>query len=72
MDLPKRKQTRLKGYDYSENGAYFVTICTHNRKCLLSNIIVGEGFYTLPQNTLTQIENEIKNQYNISMIIILV
>ena len=60
MDLPKRKQTRLKGYDYSENGAYFVTICTHNRKCLLSNIIVGEGFHALPQNILTPIGNEIE------------
>ena len=42
MELPKRKPTRLKGYDYSQNGAYFVTICTHNRKCILGNI-VGQG-----------------------------
>ena len=42
MELPERKPTRLKGYDYSQNGAYFVTICTHNRKCILGNI-VGQG-----------------------------
>lgn len=30
-ELPKRKQLRLNCYDYSSNGAYFVTICTHNR-----------------------------------------
>ncbi len=59
MDLPKRKPTRLKNYDYSGNGAYFVTICTHNRKCILSDI-VGEGLCTLPKNTLTPIGKEIE------------
>ena len=61
MSLPKRKPTRLKGYDYSAPGAYFVTICTHNRKCILSNIIlVGEGLCALPQNQLTPIGKEIE------------
>jgi len=32
MDLPIRKNNRLKDYDYSQNGAYFVTICTHNHR----------------------------------------
>ena len=40
--LPKRKHPRLKDYDYSTAGAYFVTICTHNKRCLLSRI-VGRG-----------------------------
>ena len=31
-DFPKRKDIRLKNYDYSSPGAYFVTICTENRK----------------------------------------
>ncbi len=30
--MTERKQVRLKGYDYSESGYYFVTVCTHNRK----------------------------------------
>jgi REP element-mobilizing transposase RayT len=59
MELPKRKPTRLKEYDYSQNGAYFVTICTHNKEHLLSNI-VGEGFHPLPKNILTKIGNEIE------------
>ena len=42
MDLPKRKPARLKGYDYSQDGAYFITICTNDRKCILGNI-VGQG-----------------------------
>lgn len=35
MDLPKRKEYRLKNYDYSQNGAYFITICTKNRQHIL-------------------------------------
>ena len=31
-NLPKRKDIRLKNYDYSSPGAYFVTICMENRK----------------------------------------
>jgi hypothetical protein len=42
MNLPKRKPTRLKKFDYSSEGYYFVTICTHNKKCILSNV-VGQG-----------------------------
>ena len=40
--LPKRKDPRLKGFDYGKTGAYFLTICTQNRKNILSKI-VGEG-----------------------------
>ena len=47
MKLPKRKPTRLQNYDYSQNGAYFITICTHQKQCILGKI-VGEGF-PLPQ-----------------------
>ena len=41
-ELPKRKHPRLDNYDYSTAGAYFVTICTQNRRCVLSRI-VGRG-----------------------------
>lgn len=33
-----RRSTRLKDYDYSQSGTYFVTICAHNRACLFGNI----------------------------------
>lgn len=39
MDLPKRKPQRLKEYDYSQNGAYFVTICTKNRVPFFGHIV---------------------------------
>ena len=55
-NLAKRKSPRLKEYDYSECGAYFITICTEKRRKILSKIAdidletVGEGF-PLPQLT---------------------
>jgi REP element-mobilizing transposase RayT len=33
---------RLKGYDYSQAGAYFVTICTQGRACLFGEVVYGE------------------------------
>ena len=38
----RRNNMRLPYYDYSQYGCYFVTICTKNRNCLLSNIINGK------------------------------
>ena len=34
MELPKRKPNRLPYFDYSTPGAYFITICTKDRKCI--------------------------------------
>jgi putative transposase len=34
-----RRSIRLKGYDYSRPGAYFVTICTQDRACLFGDVI---------------------------------
>ena len=38
-ELPKRKPTRLKNFDYSSVGAYFVTICIRDRMNILSEIV---------------------------------
>ncbi len=37
-----RRSIRLKNYDYSQPGAYFVTICTEGRRCCFGQIIEGE------------------------------
>lgn len=37
-----RRSIRLREYDYTEVGAYFVTICTYNRECLFGKIVHGE------------------------------
>ena len=43
LDLVKyrRRSIRLKDYDYSKAGAYFITICIQNRECLLGFIENG-------------------------------
>ena len=41
-DIHHRRSIRLKGYDYSQAGAYFVTICVHDRECLFGEIVDGE------------------------------
>jgi REP-associated tyrosine transposase len=40
--MRRRKEIRLKEYDYSEPGAYFVTICTNGRMHLFGEVIKGE------------------------------
>ncbi len=46
MDLYKNKYrietTRLKGWDYSSPGYYFVTICTRKKECVLGEVIDGK------------------------------
>jgi putative transposase len=40
--LPKRKNIRLKDFDYSQNAYYFITICTQNREHFFGQVINGE------------------------------
>ena len=37
-----RRSVRLKGYDYSQTGAYFVTICTRNKEFILGDVVGGD------------------------------
>ncbi|MDT8398571.1 MAG: transposase [Pseudomonadales bacterium] len=39
--LRNRRSIRLRGHDYSQAGAYFVTLCTFNRECLFGEIVDG-------------------------------
>ena len=49
-----RKSNRCLSWDYSENGKYFITICTQYRKCILSDVIVGDGVLDVPEVRLTK------------------
>ena len=40
--MKTRRSIRLKEYDYSQSGAYFVTVCVHNKECLFGEIADGE------------------------------
>ncbi len=75
--LLKRKTIRIKDYDYSNEGMYFITICTKNKIPMLSNIIfdtVGNDALVVPnkigniidecwKNIETQNENIFINEY---------
>ena len=41
-NIHHRKSIRLKGYDYSQAGLYFITICVQDRECLFGKIVDGE------------------------------
>ena len=47
MILPTRKANRLREYDYAQNGIYFVTICTKDKKKILCSI-VGDDAHIVP------------------------
>ena len=60
-EYANRKTPRLQGFDYNSAGAYFITICTQNRRCSLSRI-VGTGVPDCPQVELTRY-GEIAEKY---------
>ena len=51
-ELPKRKLLRLKNFDYSRPGAYFITVCTQNRRKVLSDIV--GAIHESPETKLTE------------------
>ena len=65
MELPKRKRMRLPDYDYASPGAYFITICTKDRSCILSSITVGADALGGPSLQLTAM-GKVAEQYLLS------
>ena len=57
-----RKSIRLKNYDYSQNGMYFITICTYNREEILSKIENVGASLVSAHVILTPIGKYIDNQ----------
>ena len=58
-----RRSIRLQGYDYSQAGAYFVTICTQNRAHLFGKIADGEMVLNDAGEMVKRIWNEIPNDF---------
>lgn len=52
-ELPKRRPLRLKGFDYSGAGTYFLTICTHGHQCLLGTISPVGAIHESPATRLS-------------------
>jgi putative transposase len=63
-EIHHRRSIRLRGYDFSRDGAYFITICTQNRECLFGEIVSGE----MRLNDFDMVINDtwicMKNQYD--------
>jgi putative transposase len=59
--LHRRKSIRIRGYDYTAPGRYYVTVCVKNRECLFGNIVNGEmhlnDFGRIVQHTWDELPN---------------
>ena len=53
--VPMRKRNRLQDYDYSQGGAYYVTICAQYKKCLFGYVIDGPDGPIMQVNELGRI-----------------
>ncbi|NIO48707.1 MAG: hypothetical protein GTN73_04610 [Candidatus Aminicenantes bacterium] len=66
IDIQKnlvRNSLRLKGYDYSQPGAYFITICTENNICYLGNIVDGVTISYPISDVIQEIWQEIPKRF---------
>ncbi len=58
-----RRSVRIKGYDYAQAGAYFVTVCTHQRTCLFGTISDGQMRLNAVGQVATQCWQAIPNHF---------
>ena len=69
MEYKSRKRNRLEYYDYSQSGAYFITICTKDKRCVLGKAVVGGGALDVPEMRLSAlgiiVDDEIKKSAGI-------
>lgn len=57
MNFPARKSPRIPNYDYSSENYYFITICTHEKKCVFGLPENRTALGALAQRHLLNIEN---------------
>ncbi len=62
-NIHHRKSIRLKGYDYSRKGLYFVTICCKNRASLFGKIESGEMFLNDAGKMIEKWYFELENKF---------
>ena len=60
---PDRRSTRLRSYDYSRAGSYFVTICAQNRECLFGNVMDDEMRLNAAGAIVQTVWDELPNHY---------
>ena len=62
-EIHHRKSIRLKNYDYSKEGLYFITICTQNKEGLFGEIIDGKMILNVAGEMIGKIYNELPNYF---------
>jgi len=62
-EIYHRRSIRLRAYDYSRPGAYFITICTRNRECLFGEIINNEMHLNVMGTVVQDCWNDLSNQH---------
>jgi len=62
-EIHRRRSIRLKGYDYAQAGAYFVTICTWNKECLFGEIANGTSKLNKYGEMVMKCWNEISGHF---------
>lgn len=67
MNLPNRHSIRLKDYDYSSNGAYFVTICTQNRETLFGDLVNGKMMLNDMGNIVNSVWESLPHHHSVEL-----
>ena len=65
--IKNRHTIRLQGYDYSQSGYYFVTICTHDREWLFGEIVNGQMELNQTGQIVNQILQSLSNRFDIKL-----
>ena len=63
-DVHRRRSIRLRGYDYAQPGAYFVTICTQNWECLFGEIVDGAMHLNQVAEMVASAWNDLPQHYS--------
>ena len=63
-DRHHRKSIRLKGYDYSQAGLYFITICTQHQQCLFGHVAKGQMVMNEPGEMVAQQWHDLIHRFN--------
>ena len=58
-----RRSIRLRGYDYRQPGAYFVTICTQDRECIFGEAVDGRIVLNVPGQMVETVWRELPQHY---------
>ena len=62
-DKHGRRSVRLPGYDYSQPGAYFVTVCARDRECLFGDVLDGEMTFNDAGRIINECWHDLPDHY---------